>query len=101
MNTTMHTAQVRFVRDDRDEPVVAGERTYHGEDFHAFDDAAARRRLVDEGELVIGPELVTFAGTIAPLARIDRIEVEIVASSRPPTDEERAAFAASASKASG
>lgn len=96
MDTTLHTAQVRFVRDDRDEPVVAGEHTFAGEDYHAFDAAAARRRLVDEGLLAIGPELVTFGGTISPTARIDRIEVEIVASSRPPTDEERAAFQASA-----
>lgn len=92
---TQHTVRVLFIRDDREEPIVAGEHTFHGEDPAGFDAAAARARLVDDGELVIGPELVTFAGTIAPLARVDRIVVEIVASSRPPTPEEAAAVAAS------
>lgn len=81
---TIHTVRVTFVRDDRPEPVVAGERTFHGEDYFAFDEAAARARLIADGLLVVGPDLVTFGGTIAPLARVDHVRVEVVAKSRPP-----------------
>ena len=95
METTQHTARVTFIRDDRTEAVVAGDRVFLGEPFGVFDAAHARAALIDSGELVIGPELVTFGGTIAPLARIDRVVVEIIASSRPPTPEEVAAFEAS------
>ncbi|MFU8870195.1 hypothetical protein [Natronococcus sp.] len=84
--TTQHTVRVLFVRDDRPEPVEAGERTFHGEDYELFDDRAARERLLADGDLVIGPELVTFAGTIAPIAKIDRVVVEVASASRPPSE---------------
>lgn len=83
---TYHTVQVKFVRDDREEPIDAGTHTFHGEDYDAFGSAEARARLVADGELVIGPDLVTFAGTIAPVARVDRVAVEVTSKSRPPEE---------------
>lgn len=79
---TTHTVRVLFHRDDREQPVIAGDQTIVGEDYDAFDERAARERLIADGDLVIGAELVTFAGTIAPTARIDRVVVEITAKSR-------------------
>jgi tRNA G37 N-methylase TrmD len=83
---TTHTIRVTFHRDDREHPIIAGERTFHGEDYQAFDERAARERLIADGDLVIG-DIVTFGGTIAPLARIDRVVVEVVSKSRPPAAE--------------
>jgi len=83
MATTVHEVEVRFIRDDRDEAVVAGRASFEGEDYEAFDDHQARERLLADGRLVIGPEMVTFGGTIAPLDRIDRVVVEVVAKSQP------------------
>lgn len=83
MPTTSHTVRVLFVRDDRPEPVDAGTHTFHGEDYELFDERAARARILADGDLVIGAELVTFGGTIVPTAKIDRVGVEIIAKSRP------------------
>lgn len=81
---TKHTVRVTFERDDRDDPIDAGAHTFYGEDYEAFDDAAARAALVNEGLLEIGPDLVTFGGTIVPTAKLDRIRVEIAAKSITP-----------------
>jgi len=80
--STQHTIRVTFHRDDRDQAVHAGTVTFAGEDYDAFDAGAARERLLSDGRLAIGPTLVTFGGTIAPLDRIDRVVVEIEARSR-------------------
>jgi hypothetical protein len=82
--STMHTVRVTFHRDDRSEPIEAGVVTFRGEDYEGFTERAARERLVANGDLVIGPDLVTFGGTIAPLARIDRVVVEVMEKSRSP-----------------
>lgn len=81
---TTHTVRVLFVRDDRPEPVEAGLHTFRGEDYELFDERAARERLIADGDLVIGAEIVTFAGTIVPTSQVDRIAIEIVAKGRTP-----------------
>jgi hypothetical protein len=80
-DSTRHTVKVIFEREDRDEQIDAGERTFYGKDYHAFSEADARALLLEEGDLVITPELVTFGGTIVPTAKLDRIRVKITSKS--------------------
>jgi len=78
---TRHTVRVTFVRDDRDESIEAGTATFEGKPYDDFDEAQARKELIDDGRLAIGPDVVTFAGTIVPTAKLDRIRVEIASKS--------------------
>lgn len=94
MNQNQHTFRILIERDDRPEPLDAGLVTFHGEDLLGFTAADARTALVADGRLKLGPDVVTFGDTIVPLVKVDRVRVELVAVSRPPTEEEIAAFKA-------
>lgn len=98
METTTHTFSVTIDRDDRDQPIHAGFVTFSGEAFD-FDASAARERLIADGRLRIGPDLVTFQEAVVPLGKVDRVRVELTARSRPPTLEEAQAFAKSQAEA--
>lgn len=90
--TTRHVLSVQIERDDRDHPIEAGTITLEGEDFDAFDEAAARKRLIELGHLGIGSDFVTFGDTMVPSAKLDRIRVTITGKSRPRTPEEEVAY---------
>ena len=79
---TRHKISVTISRDDREEPISAGSITVSGQDYEAFDDAAARRHLIESGLLVIGPALVTFRDVIVPVEKLDRVTVTVSSKTR-------------------
>lgn len=88
MNTTMHQFKVNLHRKGNDEPIDGGEITFHGEDYHGFTEAEALPRILPGGDHadtldVSLPGFVRWRGILMPAAEFERLELQLVAMSKP------------------
>ena len=88
MNTTTHTFQVHIERSGNAEPIDGGTVTFLGEDYDAFTEAEALKRLLPGGggpeELDLSlPGFVRWRGTLMPASEFQRLDLTLVVQGKP------------------